>query len=164
MKNLNIKKKYVLFIMSALLVLGGTEAFASNGFFGSAIGLIKNAFSSHEQDVINSTDQELAQIGQDYSNEIKKYINETYSQMMTDIEAYKSGEVTRGSNEINEYLDEFKNQVDSVAAEEKNHMQEQITQEVNKDVEKIKKDLDKDIDGYLKDIKGSEPANEEHHN
>jgi len=150
MKNL-MKKKYAVLILAALLIMGSTKAFASGGPFANIIGLIRNAFSAKTETVIDDTGREIAQIGTDSTEDIKEYIDGTYSKFIADIEAYKNAELARGKKEMDDYVNELKSQLDSVVTEEKNKLQQKITEKVDKDIDKIKKDLDKDIEKYIKD-------------
>lgn len=150
MKNL-LKKKYAVLLLAALLIMGSTKAFAAGGLFADIIDLIRNAFSVKTETVLDDTGRETAQIGTDSSDDVKEYIDDTYSQIIADIEAYKNAELARGKKEIDDYINEFKSQFDSVVTDEKNKLQRKITEQVDKGIDKIKKDLDKDIEKYIKD-------------
>lgn len=145
-------KKFVALSLMVVLIFGSTKAFAASGSFNNIINLIKNAFAAKTESVLTSTEQETNKIEEDSTNEIKDYIDNSYSHAITDIEVYKNSEISRGKDEINAYVNDFKSQIDTVITEEKGALEQKITDKVNKDVDKIKKDLDKDIEKYLKDL------------
>jgi len=152
MKNILKKKKYVILLLTAILIFGSSRAFAAGNLFSNIINLVRNAFATKTESVLEATGNEMAQIGSGSSNDIKNYISDTYDQFLNDIEAYKNSEIARGKNEIDEYINEFKTQFDSAVTDEKGSIQQKITEKVDRDVDKIKKDLDKDIEKYIKDL------------
>lgn len=147
-----LKKKYMMLLLTAVLAMQSSQALASSGLFTDIIGLIRNTFALKTESVLEETEQEIAQIGADRSKELKDYIYNTYAQTMAEIEAYKNTELARGRKEIDDYIGDFKNQMDLVVIEEKNKLQHKITDTVDKEVDKIKKDLNKDIEKNIKDL------------
>lgn len=147
----HINKKLIISLLVATLFFGGGKAFASSSIFNDLINLIRDRFTTVTEYFIQDTDQETSQFVTEKYKVLKEHIDNTSSQIITDIEAHKNSEITRAEDEVEAYVNEFKNQMDSMVNEEKNKLQQKISEKINKDVEKFKKDLNKDMDKYLKD-------------
>jgi uncharacterized membrane-anchored protein YjiN (DUF445 family) len=147
----HINKKLIISLLVATLLIGGGKAFASSGIFNDLINLIRDRFTTATDYFIQDTDQKNSQFLTEKTKDLKEHIDSTSSQTITDIEAHKNSEIARAEDEVEAYVNEFKNQMDDFVGEEKSKLQQKISEKIDKDVEKFKKDLKKDMDKYLKD-------------
>lgn len=146
------RKKYIVLILATILIMGSTKAFASGGLFNNIVDIVRNIFAIRTETVMEDTEQDLIKIGEEKTNDIKDYINNSYAQVIAEINAYKNTELARGKMEIDDYLGEFNNQMEAVVTEEKSKLQQKISEKIDKNINKIKKDLDKEIEKYIKDL------------
>ena len=148
MKKIN---KKVAVSLAIILFLGTGQAYAAS-LNTNIIGLIRSSFISIKEYYIGKTNEQLGTINEnEYKNDIKKFVDDKSTEVISDLETYKNGEVNRAKNEIDVYASELKQEVGTIANEEGQKIKTEIKAKADEKIRNVKTELDKELEKQIKD-------------
>lgn len=140
-----MKKKIISFLFIMTLLLGGTQAYAATALNSNIISLIQSGFDSIKSYYSGAAAKDMTATQAQLTGQISSYVTDRTNKTFANLNAHKTSEEARASQELNNYLSTLKQQADSAINDQEQQTKTVITDQVNKSISSIEDTMNQEF-------------------